>query len=99
MVAENDSKITQGLSCPQCSGNDIRRPFGWRVFGIAIVAFVLNGILMLAFEKARSSSYVVETMFDAASVCVFVSLLWTFFSALLGKNRCKTCGFRWKRNA
>jgi len=85
----------QQSSCPKCSATDVRRPFSWGAFGVSIVVFFLGGALIQALQS-RGRSFAVEMFCDTLSMCIVVSVIWIFFSALLGKNRCKACGHRWR---
>ncbi len=97
MTTGADAGNRQGLSCPKCAKTDIRKPYGWVAFGIAIGALVLRGILEQVVVDSGRPSFAVETFFATAAMIVLIAVVWTFFSALLGKNKCKACGFKWKK--
>ena len=87
---------TQVGGCPKCSKTDIRQPYRWGAFAASVVVLFLGGALIQAFQAHMSRSFLIETLCDFASLALVVVVIWTFFSALLGKNCCKTCGHRWK---
>jgi hypothetical protein len=99
-----DEQTSKSLSCPKCSKTDIRRPYGWGAFGISIVVLFVGAAIVQAVipEKAIEAgqvSFAAQELSGGIQTCLVVAVIWTFFSALLGKNRCKACGHRWKDRA
>jgi hypothetical protein len=84
-------------SCPKCSKTDIQRPFTWGAFAASIVLLFLGGALIQAFQTHMSLP--IEILCDVLSLGLLAMVVWTFFSALRGKNRCKACGHKWKGKA
>ena len=77
------------LSCPQCSKTDVRPPAGWWPFGMAFGALILLSIV----NKNDN------VFFDAGTVICLGAVIQTFYNAVTRKNKCRSCGFRWKGNA
>ncbi len=76
-------------SCPKCGNTDIRRTIGWETFGICVLLLLVSAWV---FGAVDPPSFFLHCIRDAVAVAVIV----TFFAALLGKNRCRACGNRWK---
>ncbi len=93
---------SRGLCCPKCSKTDIQRHFGWGAFVIStVVAVFVTGDLDEAIKppkeiQALFGDFGLQVLKDAIVTFLIVAVIWMFFSALVGKNRCKACGHRWK---
>ena len=77
------------LSCPRCASTDIRRPYRWRAFAIALCVLVLSAALgprLLGGEFALA----------VITLCPLVFVISTFVGALRKRNRCRACGYKWK---
>jgi len=83
-------------SCPKCSATNVRTPFSWLAFGVSFLAIFFVGGGIQTLKGKVPWNFFLEMLCNTASMCVVVSFIWIFFSALLGKNRCKACGHRWK---
>lgn len=78
--------------CPNCASTNIQRPYGWGAFVVSIVALVLL-TLFTSFLMLSSDSMMGH---GVAILCAILGVIWTFLSALFGKNRCRKCEAKWK---
>jgi hypothetical protein len=84
------------LCCPNCSKADIRRHFGWRAFAVSIGVYLLVSVVLYSSRRFTEQVFILSLLDGFVSTCVVVSVVWIFFSALVGKNRCRECGHRWR---
>lgn len=84
--------VKQKGACPECGSQTISRRRDW---GTVINAF----FIALAFLLAYSLAFAFEGMqgiFLAALGVTMVVIVAMVFGVVLGKNRCKACGHKWK---
>jgi hypothetical protein len=85
--------------CPRCASEYIEpRSLQWKRFMIYLVVFiVVEGIAQLAGSESDEGG-LIEGLLDLAGIGCFGIMVWAFFAALFGKNRCVACGYKWSKD-